>query len=114
MMEANKPYQRVDNNKSVWEGAAIGAGVGALKIAAIDVPQEIALNPKVHGKLKEGSKLRNGLESWRRGIDKSMQAEGAMGKVNRFAYGGGKMRAARYGVALATGGLIGGIMAGKE
>lgn len=114
MMEANKPYQRVDNNKSVWEGAAMGAGIGALKIAALDVPQEIALNPKVYGKLKEDNKVRKGLESIRGHLDEGMKAEGMMGKVNRFAYGGGKMRVARYGAALATGGLIGGIMAGKE
>lgn len=113
-MEANKPYQRVDNNKSVWEGAAIGAGFGALKVAAVDAPLEALTHPKVYGKLKEGNKVRKGLESIRSHMDEGMKAEGIAGKVNRFAYGGGKMRVARFGVAMATGGLIGGIMAGKD
>lgn len=112
MLESNQPYQRVDNNKSVWEGAAIGAGMGALKVGAIDVPIDLAMNRKLTSKLKDGG-MKTFLHNMQDAAQHNMKQPGLVGAINKFGYGGGKMRAARYGLAVASGGLIGGIMANK-
>lgn len=121
MLQSNQPIQRVDNNRSVWEAAGIGAGLAGVKIAAMDIPLGIVLNKDV-SKMNPG-KMRNAVQKTQDvfeevlGVPRTITKDSHfLEKANYHMYMNKSLKAKgiKYGAALALGGITGALLFDKE
>jgi hypothetical protein len=113
--KSNEPYSRVEEEHGGWKGAAIGAGLAGLKMAAIDVPLEHGLMKKDWTKSKLGNEeFRVGMNDLQEQLREGLKEKGIVGFTNRASLGGGWYRAGRYGAAIGAGALVGGLIGKKD